>query len=227
MHLVISLRRVGEIDLGIAGRIGGHDTRVVQWAGNLADVGASPVELRIHDGPGAAMGVACATSLNPSVGMIQRPENQVRAMPEEVTEREARLISARQKTADARETMKVPFKHQDALEAARWDRPRAPALHIDNYRSSTTKLTSQGQFLNLDALTAGGFQGPSMQQCRVPLDRAHSCVAQACHRFHSPVSYHGFRTKLVQTDQYGQDGSGPGESRQQASGTLMFPGWVA
>ncbi|MFF0991640.1 hypothetical protein [Kocuria nitroreducens] len=53
--------------------------------------------------------------------MIQRLENQVRALPEEVTKREARLPSARQEAEDAREALDVPFKHQEALDAARWE----------------------------------------------------------------------------------------------------------
>ena len=91
-----------------------HDIRVVQRPGNLADLSASPVELRIDDAPGVAVEVTRATSLNPSVGMIQRLENQVRALPEEVTKREARLASARQEVVDAREALDVPIKHQDA-----------------------------------------------------------------------------------------------------------------
>ena len=121
MHATSRPPRAGEIDLGIAGSIGGHDIRVVQRPGNLADLGASPVELRIDDAPGVAVEVTRATSLNPSVGMIQRLENQVRALPEEVTKREARLASARQEVVDAGEALDVPFKHQDALEAARWE----------------------------------------------------------------------------------------------------------
>lgn len=113
--------RASETDLGVAGRIGGHDIRVVQRPGNLADLSASPVELRIDDAPGVAVEVTRATSLNPGVGMIQRLENQVRALPEEVTKREARLASARQEVVDAREALGVPFKHQEALEAARWE----------------------------------------------------------------------------------------------------------
>ncbi|WJZ68487.1 helicase-related protein [Kocuria rosea] len=113
--------RAGETDLGVVGAIGGHDIRVVQRPGNLADLSASPVELRIDDAPGVAVEVTRATSLNPSVGMIQRLENQVRALPEEVTKREAGLESARQEAVDAREALGVPFKHQDALEAARWE----------------------------------------------------------------------------------------------------------
>lgn len=121
VHATSRPPRAGEIDLGIAGSIGGHDIRVVQRPGNLADLGASPVELRIDDAPGVAVEVTRATSLNPSVGMIQRLENQVRALPEEVTKREARLASARQEVVDAREALGVPFKHQEALEAARWE----------------------------------------------------------------------------------------------------------
>lgn len=113
--------RGGEADLGVAGRISGHDIRVVQRPGNLADLSASPVELRIDDAPGVAVEVTRATSLNPSVGMIQRLENQVRALPEEVTKREARLVAAHQEVVDAQEALDVPFKHQDALEAARWE----------------------------------------------------------------------------------------------------------
>ncbi|WP_442910118.1 helicase-related protein [Kocuria sp. cx-116] len=116
--------RAGEIDLGVAGQIGGHDIRVVQRPGNLTDLGASTVELRIDDAPGVTVDVTRATSLNPSVGMIQRLENQVRALPEEVTKRQARLASARQEAEDARQALDVPFKHQDALEAARWEAER-------------------------------------------------------------------------------------------------------
>ncbi|MEX5265898.1 helicase-related protein [Kocuria sp. CPCC 205231] len=121
VHATSRPPRAGEIDLGVAGAIGGHDVRVVQRPGNLADLSASPVELRIDDAPGVAVEVTRATSLNPSVGMIQRLENQVRALPEEVTKREARLASARQESVDAREALDVPFKHQEALEAARWE----------------------------------------------------------------------------------------------------------
>lgn len=121
VHATSRPPRGGETDLGVAGQIGGHDIRVVQRPGNLADLSASPVELRIDDAPGVAVEVTRATSLNPSVGMIQRLENQVRALPEEVTKREARLGSARQEAVNAREALEVPFKHQEALEAARWE----------------------------------------------------------------------------------------------------------
>ncbi|MCC5781730.1 hypothetical protein CRM73_01970 [Kocuria sp. CCUG 69068] len=121
VHATSRPPRAGETDLGVAGRIGGHDIRVVQRPGNLTDLSASPVELRIDDAPGVAVEVTRATSLNPSVGMIQRLENQVRALPEEVTKREARLGSARQEVVDAREALDVPFKHQEALESARWE----------------------------------------------------------------------------------------------------------
>ncbi|MCM3487627.1 helicase C-terminal domain-containing protein, partial [Kocuria rosea] len=115
VHASARPSRGGESDLGVAGRIGGHNIRVVQRPGNLADLSASPVELRIDDAPGVTVEVTRATSLNPSVGMIQRLENQVRALPEEVTKREARLGSARQEVVDAREALDVPFKHQVAL----------------------------------------------------------------------------------------------------------------
>lgn len=109
------------IDLGVGGRISGHDIRVVQRSGNLADVSASPVELRIDDAPGVAVEVTQATSFNPSVGMIQRLENQVLKLPEEVTTRETRLAAAHQEVEDARAALEVPFKHQETLDAARWE----------------------------------------------------------------------------------------------------------
>lgn len=121
VHATSRPPRGGEIDLGVAGHIGGHDIRVVQRLGNLADLSTSPVELRIDDAPGVAVEVTRATSLNPGVGMIQRLENQVRALPEEVAKRETRLASARQEAEDARAALEVPFKQQDALEAARWE----------------------------------------------------------------------------------------------------------
>ncbi len=121
VHATARPPRSGEIDLGVAGRIGGHDVRVVQRSGNLADLSASPVELRIDDAPGVAVEVTRATSLNPSVGMIQRLENQVLKLPEEVTKRETRLAAAHQEVADARAALDVPFKHQEALDAARWE----------------------------------------------------------------------------------------------------------
>lgn len=121
VHATSRPPRAGGADLGVAGQIGGHDIRVVQRPGNLADLSASPMELRIDDAPGVAMEVTRATSLNPSVGMIQRLENQVRALPEEVTRCEARLVAAHHEVADAREALDVPFKHQDALEVARWE----------------------------------------------------------------------------------------------------------
>ncbi|WP_270451710.1 helicase-related protein [Kocuria marina] len=113
--------RAGEVDLGVAGSIGGHDIRVVQRPGNLADLSASTVELRIDDAPGVGVEVTRATSLNPSVGMIQRLENQVMKLPEEVTKRESRLELAQREAGEAREALDVAFKHQDALEAARWE----------------------------------------------------------------------------------------------------------
>ncbi|WJZ68603.1 helicase-related protein [Kocuria rosea] len=121
VHATARPPRAGEADLGVAGRIGGHDIRVVQRSGNLADLSASPVELRIDDAPGVAVEVTRATSLNPSVGMIQRLENQVLKLPEEVTTRETRLAAAHQEVADARAALDVPFKHQEALDAARWE----------------------------------------------------------------------------------------------------------
>jgi hypothetical protein len=111
----------GERDLGIAGRIAGHDIRVVQRPANLADLNASLVELRLDDAPGVALEVLRAVSLNPNIGMIQRLENRVLKLPDEVASREQTLSAARQEVADAREALTAPFRHQDALEAARWE----------------------------------------------------------------------------------------------------------
>lgn len=59
------------------------------------------------------------------------------------------------------------------------------------YRTLPTELTSQWEFLNLDELTASGFQVPDLQ-CRVLCVQAHPRVAQACQRFRTLVSRRRF-----------------------------------
>ena len=110
-----------ERDLGVAAHIAGHDVRVIQGRRQLGDLESSPVQLRIDDAPEVMVSVDRSRSLDPNVGMIQRLENKVNKLPAEVAHWETELDQARQEYQDAATALGAPFKHQEALEAARWD----------------------------------------------------------------------------------------------------------
>lgn len=111
----------GERDLGIVGALGGHGVRVVQGSAILGDLSSSPVELRIQDAPGIAVEVKRVDSLFPTIGLIQRLENQVLRLPQESAKQERLIEEARQDYRDAATALAEPFKHADALEAARYE----------------------------------------------------------------------------------------------------------
>ncbi|WP_253907994.1 helicase-related protein [Arthrobacter sp. H20] len=111
----------GSKDLGVMASIGGHDVRFVQGQANMVDMGASRVELQIEGAPGVAVELKRTDALFPTVGVIQRLENQVTRLPDEVVKRERQLEEARQEYRDATTALNQPFKHTEALEAARWD----------------------------------------------------------------------------------------------------------
>ncbi|MBO0910110.1 helicase [Arthrobacter sp. zg-ZUI122] len=111
----------GSRDLGIMAKLGGHDIRFVQESANMTDMGSSRVTLRIDDAPGVSVEVSRTASLFPTTGLIQRLENQVLRLPEEVSKQEQRIEEARQEYRDASAALRQPFKHTEALEAARWE----------------------------------------------------------------------------------------------------------
>lgn len=111
----------GSKDLGIIANIAGHDIRYVQKQANMLDIGASKVELQVEGAPGVAVELKRTDALFPTVGVIQRLENQVRRLPEEVTALQNRIEEARQEYRDAATALREPFKHGKALEAAKWD----------------------------------------------------------------------------------------------------------
>ncbi|MHA7241261.1 helicase-related protein [Arthrobacter sp. TMS1-12-1] len=111
----------GSKDLGIIANVAGHDIRYVQKQANMLDIGASKVELQVEGAPGVAVELKRTDALFPTVGVIQRLENQVRRLPEEVTALQNRIEEARQEYRDAATALREPFKHGKALEAAKWD----------------------------------------------------------------------------------------------------------
>lgn len=111
----------GSKDLGLMASIGGHDIRFVQGQANMVEMGASRVELQIEGASGVAVELKRNDALFPTVGVIQRLENQVMRLPDEVVKRERQLEEARQEYRDAANALKQPFKHTDALQTAKWE----------------------------------------------------------------------------------------------------------
>lgn len=110
---------VGDRDAGIAGTIAGHDVRVVEGQAHPSDLPSSPVRICLNDAPGIHVEVTREAAQNPSVGLIQRLENQVRRLPEAVARQEQSIEEARQEYRDAAAALREPFKHADALTEAR------------------------------------------------------------------------------------------------------------
>ncbi|MHA7146436.1 helicase-related protein [Arthrobacter sp. TmT3-37] len=108
-------------DLGVVASIAGHDIRFIQGRANMTDMGASRVDLQIDGAPGISVELRRNDSLFPTVGVIQRIENQVARLPEEVVKHEKRIEEARQEWRDSSQALKQPFKHTEALEAAKWE----------------------------------------------------------------------------------------------------------
>ena len=111
----------GSKDLGVMASIGGHDVRFVQGQANMVDIGSSRVEMQIEGAPGVAVELKRTDALFPTVGVIQRLENQVTRLPNEVVKRERQLEEARQEYRDAATALNQPFKYTEALEDARWE----------------------------------------------------------------------------------------------------------
>ncbi|MEG9250171.1 helicase-related protein [Arthrobacter sp. Soc17.1.1.1] len=111
----------GSKDLGVMASIGGHDIRFVQGQANMVEMGASRVELQIEGAPGVAVELKRNDALFPTVGVVQRLENQITRLPDEVVKRERQLEEARQEYRDAANALKQPFKHTEALEKAKWE----------------------------------------------------------------------------------------------------------
>lgn len=108
-------------DLGIVAHIAGHDIRYVQGTANTVDLSASRVELRIDDAPGIAVESTRIATLAPTVGLIQRIENQVLRLPDEVVKHEQLIEEAREEYRQAATALGQPFKHEEALAQAKWD----------------------------------------------------------------------------------------------------------
>ncbi|TYC96642.1 helicase [Arthrobacter echini] len=111
----------GSRDLGVMATIGGHDIRFVQGQLNPVDMGSSRVELQIERAPGIAVELKRIDALFPTVGVIQRLENQVKRLPDEVVKLEQRINEARDEYREASTALREPFKHTEALEAVKWD----------------------------------------------------------------------------------------------------------
>ena len=87
----------------------------------MVDMGASRVELQIDRAPSIAVELKRTDSLFPTVGVIQRLENQVKRLPEEVVKLEQKINEARQEYRDAATALRQPFKYSEALEVAKWE----------------------------------------------------------------------------------------------------------
>ncbi|MUK02969.1 helicase [Vibrio cholerae] len=148
-------------DLGIIGNIAGHDIRYVQKKANLVDIASSRVELRIEGAPGVAVELKRTDALFPTVGVIQRLENQVRKLPEEVVALEHRIEEARQEYRDAATALREPFKHADALDTAKWEVERI-GREMRGEDSAQTTLTPELEALK--RATRSSFPTPPTPQ---------------------------------------------------------------
>ncbi|MEG9250329.1 helicase-related protein [Arthrobacter sp. Soc17.1.1.1] len=111
----------GSRDLGVMASLGGHDIRFVQGEAKMVDLGSSRVELQIDGAPGVAVELKRTDALFPTVGVIQRLENQVKRLPDEVARLEQKIEEARQEYRDAATALRQPFKYAETLDAAKWD----------------------------------------------------------------------------------------------------------
>lgn len=110
-----------ERDAGVAAHIAGHDVRVMEGMAIMGNLDGSPVRFHIDGAPGVHVETTRERALNPNVGLITQLENRITSLPKAVTQQEQRIEEARQEYRDASATLKEPFKHEDALKAARWD----------------------------------------------------------------------------------------------------------
>lgn len=110
-----------ERDAGVAAHIAGHDVRVVEGAAIMGNLDGSPVRFHIDGAPGVHVETTRERARNPNVGLITQLENRITGLPKVVTRQEQRIQEARQEYRDASATLKEPFKHEEALKAARWD----------------------------------------------------------------------------------------------------------
>lgn len=110
-----------ERDAGVAGHLAGHDVRVVEGRAILGNLDGSPVRFHIDGAPGVLVETTREHALHPNVGLITQLENRIIGLPAAVTRQEQRIEEARQEYRDATAALKEPFKHEDALRAARWD----------------------------------------------------------------------------------------------------------
>ncbi|MHA7146494.1 helicase-related protein [Arthrobacter sp. TmT3-37] len=154
----------GSKDLGVMASIGGHDIRFVQGQANMVEMGASRVELQIEGAPGVAVELKRNDALFPTVGVIQRIENQVTRLPDEVVKRERQLEEARQEYRDAANALKQPFKHTDALQTAKWEVERINR-EMRGEDGAQTVLTAELEELRRDMRLAT----PTPKQSRSPV----------------------------------------------------------
>ncbi|WP_253905905.1 hypothetical protein [Arthrobacter sp. H5] len=132
----------GSKDLGVMASIGGHDIRFIQRETNMVEMGASRVDLQIEGASGVAVELKRNDALFPTVGVIQRLENQVTRLPDEVVKRERQLEETRQEYRDAVTALNQPFKHTEALEKAKWEVERI-SREMRGEDGSQTTLTPE------------------------------------------------------------------------------------
>lgn len=105
-------------DYGVIGRIGGFDIScelVPEMAGDVL------VRTSLHGVPRGSFTVTRDSFLQGGVGLIQRIENRMAALPKLLTEAEQDLARAEQTRQDAEQRLGQPFKHALALSAAEAD----------------------------------------------------------------------------------------------------------
>ena len=107
-----------EHDYGVIGRIGGFDiscSLVPEMAGDVL------VRTRLEGVPRGSFAVTRDTFLSGGLGLIQRIENRMAALPKLLEEAESDLARAEQLITDAEQRLGQPFKHALALSAAEAD----------------------------------------------------------------------------------------------------------
>jgi predicted RNase H-like nuclease (RuvC/YqgF family) len=157
--------------------VGGHDIRFVQGQANMVEMGASRVELQIEGAPGVAVELKRNDVLFPTVGVIQRLENQVTRLPDEVVKRERQLEEARQECRDAANALKQPFKHTDALQTAKWEVERINR-EMRGEDGAQTVLTAELEELRRDMRLVT----PTAERSGSPVQLPPSQQSDAVHR---------------------------------------------
>ncbi|MFJ4230029.1 helicase-related protein, partial [Paenarthrobacter nicotinovorans] len=123
----------GYDELGTIATLGGHELRAKLVPGR--DLDRSTVEVRIEGVPRATAQISRKGLLAADVGTIRQLENRVSSLPRLAVDVETRRQEALARIEQADKALAEPFKHAEALKAARADSARIDQLMADAAKS--------------------------------------------------------------------------------------------